>query len=173
MVRTCACDELRRAAHQEDTPAGCSKRPDFSPAQPWRAISPARPESAKTASSPRDAPYPKQGRSKQLTIVLPSLLVYIARDDPDESPTARNILTRSPTGRYFSPALPSDCFAIDFPGRAISACEGLLFHSLQHHTFPPKGVAGLSFTARIGRAPFHRARSASKKDSLAAPFISF
>ena len=39
----------------EKHPAGCSKRPDFSPA---------RPESAKTASSPRDAPCPKQGRSE-------------------------------------------------------------------------------------------------------------
>jgi hypothetical protein len=28
----------------------------------------------------------------------------------------------------------------------------------------------LSFTARIGRAQFHRARSASKKDGLAAPY---
>jgi hypothetical protein len=28
------------------------------------ATSPARPEFAKTASSPKDAPYPKQGRSK-------------------------------------------------------------------------------------------------------------
>jgi len=35
------------------------------------------------------------------------------------------------------------------------------------------GVARLSFTARIGRAPFHRARSASKKDGLAAPFSLF
>jgi hypothetical protein len=32
-----------------------------------------------------------------------------------------------------------------------------------------RGAARLSFTARIGRAQFHRARSASKKDSLAAP----
>src|SRR6185295_1517070 len=31
----------------------------------------------------------------------------------------------------------------------------------------------LPFTARIERAQFHRARSASKKDGLAAPFISF
>ena len=31
----------------------------------------------------------------------------------------------------------------------------------------------LSFTARIGRALTHRARSASKKDGLAAPFPSF
>ena len=29
------------------------------------ATSPARPDSAKTASSPRDAPYPKQGRSSE------------------------------------------------------------------------------------------------------------
>ena len=34
-------------------------------------------------------------------------------------------LTRPPTGRYFSPALPSDCFAIDFPERTISPGEGL------------------------------------------------
>ena len=31
------------------------------------------------------------------------------------------------------------------------------------------GAAGLSFTARIGRAQFHRARSARKKDGLAVP----
>jgi len=44
---------------------------------------------------------------------------------PVWSPTARNFLTRPPTGRHISPALPSDCFAIDFPGRAISPGEGL------------------------------------------------
>jgi hypothetical protein len=31
----------------------------------------------------------------------------------------------SPTGRYFSPALPSDCFATDFPRRASSPGEGI------------------------------------------------
>ena len=41
------------------------------------------------------------------------------------SPTAGNVLTRLPTGRYFSPALPSDCFGIDFPGHAINPGEGL------------------------------------------------
>jgi hypothetical protein len=51
--------------------------------------------------------------------------------------------------------------------------EFLLLPSLQHHTFSPKGVARLSFTARIGRAQFYRARSASKKDGLTAPFTSF
>ncbi len=33
----------------------------------------------------------------------------------------------------------------------------------------PLGIARLSFTARIERAQFHPARSASKKDGLAAP----
>jgi hypothetical protein len=47
--------------------------------------------------------------------------------------------------------------------------RGLLFSSPHYHTFSPGGVAGLSFTARIGRAQLHRARSASKKDGLAAP----
>ena len=59
------------------------------------------------------------------------------------------------------------------PRRAISPGEGLLLPFLHHHTVSPKGVAGLSFTARIGRAQFHRARSASKKDGPAAPFIFF
>ena len=41
------------------------------------------------------------------------------------SPTGRSVLTRPPTGRHMSPALPSDCFAIDFPGCSISSSEGL------------------------------------------------
>ena len=47
-------------------------------------------------------------------------------------------------------------------GRASN--EVLVLPFLQHHTFSPNGVAGLCFTAGIGRAQFHRARSASKKD---------
>ena len=79
------------------------------------------------------------------------------------SPPAHSFLTRPPIGRHFSPALPSDCLAIDFPGRAISPGEDLLFPPLRHHTFSPKGVAKLSFTARIERAHSHRARSASRR----------
>ena len=48
-----------------------------------------------------------------------------------------SFLTRPPTGT---------------PKHTISPGEGLLFPSLHHHTFSPKGVAGLSFTTRIGRA---------------------
>ena len=43
--------------------ARCSKSPDFSPTQALATTSPSRPESAKTASSPRDAPYPMQSCS--------------------------------------------------------------------------------------------------------------
>ena len=72
---------------------------------------------------------------------------------------------------WVSSPLPSGGDLVD-----LSLCasnEGLFLPALQHRTFSLKGVAGLSFTARIGRAPFHRARSASKKDGLAAPFRSF
>jgi hypothetical protein len=60
--------------------------------------------------------------------------------------------------------------AVDFPGRAMSPGEGLLFPSLHHHTSSPKGVAGLSFTARIEGRHSGRAASASKRDGLAAPY---
>ena len=69
--------------------SGCSKRPDFSPAHPGaprRALPRARPQRA----------IAQKGVAGMI-------------------PTARGFLTRPPTGRYFSPTLPSDCFAIDFP----------------------------------------------------------
>jgi hypothetical protein len=56
----------------------------------------------------------------------PANLISIFMGWPDWSPTARGLFTRPPTGKYFSPALPSDCFAIDLPGRAISPSEGPL-----------------------------------------------
>ena len=66
------------------------------------ATAPARPESAKTASLPWDAPYSKQGRSECSTMVLPSLLVYVAQDGPDESLTARVQRGSSETARCAS-----------------------------------------------------------------------
>jgi len=62
-------------------------------------ISPSRPESAKTASSPWDAPCPKQGRSELPLKGVGGMI-----------PTARNFLTRPPTGT---------------PRRAIRPGEGL------------------------------------------------
>ena len=39
------------------------------------ASSPSHPESAKTASSPRDAPCSRQGHSERVTVILPRSLV--------------------------------------------------------------------------------------------------
>jgi len=52
-------------AQQESILSGCSKRPDFSPAQPLAITSPSRPESAKADSSPWDASFRRQGRNKR------------------------------------------------------------------------------------------------------------
>ena len=84
-------------------PAGCSKRPDFSPAQPWRAETRLLPSKAAASD------------------YLPPLL----RGGWDGPNCAQRSHPPNP-GRYFSPALPSDCFAIDFPGRAICPGEGFL-----------------------------------------------
>ena len=63
------------------------------------------------APAHQDAPCPKQGRSERPKIVLPSSPVYfILRGWPGESPTARNVFTRPPTGT---------------PRRAIRPGEGL------------------------------------------------
>src|SRR5437016_9091165 len=68
---------------------------------PLATTSPSRPEPAETGSSPRDAPRPKQGRSE---LSLNSGVAGMI-------PTARNVLTRPPTGT---------------PRRAICPGEGLL-----------------------------------------------
>jgi hypothetical protein len=59
-----------------------------------------------------------------------------------------------------------------FRGRALREQENdqaAHLSLLTSPTSPPRGAARLSFTARIRRAQFHRGRSASKKDGLAAP----
>ena len=51
-----------------------------------------------------------------------------------------------------------------------SVRRSALDYGVGQHTPPSfKGVSRLAFTARIGRAQFHRARSASKKATLAHP----
>ncbi len=127
-----------------------------------RAISEVRVARVQASTEhPPSSPHQSSGGFHSLEWVVPtweSDRLAPLKGWPDWSPTARNFLTRPPTGT---------------PRRATSPSEGLLFPSLHHRTFSPKGVAGLSFTARIGRAQFHRARSASKKDGLAAPFHIF
>ena len=62
---------------------------------------------------------------RTIDMLPPSLLVISLGMGADGSSTAHSFFTRPPTGRSFSPALPSDCFAIDFPGRASYPGEGL------------------------------------------------
>ena len=93
---------VRMSGTTEYDPAGYSKSPDVSPAQPWRATSPTR------LSLPRQPPRP-------WTRLIPSKAAasdhhYLPRGWLDESPTARSFLTRPPTGT---------------PRRAISPGEGL------------------------------------------------
>ena len=85
-----------------------------------------------------------------------------------ESPTARNFLTRPPTGRYFSPALPSDCFVIDFPRRAIIPSEGLpiLYTSM-------KGVAKAALYCAHRTSTFLSCAFCEQEGHLAAPFSFF
>ena len=101
------------------------------------ATSPARPESAKTASSPRDVPFLKQGRSERPKTVLPSMLVYVAPMMARMSPP----LCASREARPYS-----------------------LYLSLGEWPRMP-------FTARIERAQFHRAHSASKKGTWPLPAL--
>ena len=66
MVRTCG--------RKDNTPAGCSKRPDFSPTQPWRAET--RLSAGKAAAS-------------DLKMVIPSLLAYVTLRMARMSPSLR------------------------------------------------------------------------------------
>ncbi len=45
-----------------------------------------------------------------------------------------------------------------------ASSDHLLFTPLHHHTFSPRGVVRLSFTPRIERAQFHRARCSSTEN---------
>ena len=130
-----ACTSETRAEHQ----TGCSKSPDFSPAQPWLLFHPP------ALSLPRQTLRPG-------TRLVPSKAAanyHLLRggwDDP-------NCPQRS------HPPTHWHAETCHLPGRGPSG--------FPH--FALRGTARLSFTARIGRAPFYRARSASTKDGLAAP----
>ena len=109
--------------HLENTPAGCSKRPAFSPAQPRRA---------ETRLFPNKA-----------------AAIYHLLRGGGMIPTARNIPPTQPSARQ-------DAL---YPGRGPS-----------NSLYLPLGEwPRLPSTARIERAPFHRARSASKEGTWPLP----
>src|SRR6266850_4981682 len=70
------------------------------------ATSLARPESAKTASSPRDAPCPKQGRSEL------SLFIRGGWDDPNCARPTRAFSSRALREHGDRPSYPTSFFSI-------------------------------------------------------------
>jgi hypothetical protein len=58
--------------------------------------------------------------SSEVTDDPSKLAGYLFRDGGYLISHCAQLLTRPPSGRYFSPALPSDSFAMVFPRRAIS-----------------------------------------------------
>ena len=73
------------------------------------------------------------------------------------------VLIDLPLRADFSPTHPSDCFAIDLPNVPVARARAFRSPTVVLGEWPR-----LPFTARIERAQLHRARSASKKDGLAA-----
>ena len=112
--------------------------------------SPFRPESAKTASSPRDAPFPKQAQRENKDDPSKLARAHCPEDGPDESPTAR-VRSHPPTHWH------AETYQLPWRGPSDFLC-------LSWREWPR-----LPFTARIERAPFHRARSASKKGTWPLP----
>ncbi len=119
--------------------AGCSKRPDFSPAQPRRLFHPP------ALSLPRQPLHP----GTRLVPGKAAANYHFIRGGWDDPNCAQR--SHPPTHWHAE--------TCHLPRRGPSG--------FPH--FALRGAARLSFTARIGRAPFYRARSASTKDGLAAP----
>jgi hypothetical protein len=113
-------------------PTGCSKRPDFSPAQPWRLFHPP------ALSLPRQPLRPR-------TRLVPSKAAASCH--------FKGVGGMIPTARHIPPTQPSARQDALYPERGPS-----LFPSLPLEEWPR-----LLSTARIERAQFHRARSASKE----------
>ena len=84
-------------------------------------------------------------------MIPPSSLITASGMEAEGSSTVRGSLTRPPKGT---------------PKRALSPGEGLEFSISLFREWPR-----LPFTARIERALFHRARSASKKGTWPLPSL--
>jgi hypothetical protein len=94
-------------------------------------------------------------------ILLPSLLIFLSRNGTCVGPTAAVERAHSDRARSGSKGSARVSF---HPFLRAGRAPG-------HSVLPShlRESARLSFTARIGRAQFHRARSASKKDGWRTP----
>ena len=119
-------------------------------------IPPSHPDSARTDSLPWDAPYPNKAAGERSF----STLLMGGWDDPNcaqrsHPPTHWQIFFTRPTLRLLRNRFPGTCH-LPWRGPSDSSTS-------------PEGVGRLFFTARIERAPFHRARSASKEGTWPLP----
>ena len=110
-------------------------------------ISPSRPESAKTASSPWDAPYPKQGRSSasdpRFTFHASRFLGADAR-----TPLGMGASRRAGVGRVKRATFSASCYLLSVGEQGNPAD-----HRPVHPAFPPIGIKELIMT---NRAQIHR-----------------
>ncbi len=106
-------------------------------------------------SSPQSGTYSRShcGCRARLQMIIQSSLVFSQGWGLIDLPLRATFSPAHPLARRDVPLARARAF--DFPHFALG------------------GAARLSFTARIGRAPFYRARSASTKDGLVAPLPSF
>ena len=109
-------DGLARVAQQENTPAGCSKRPDFSPAQPWRAETRLVPSKAAASEEARRTLRYVEPLSDARTTLADffSILLVLALTDARPVPvsveaSARTQSTRCGTGLLWSLSSNSKC----------------------------------------------------------------
>ena len=121
----------------------------------------------------QDAPCPKQGRSEWGMMILPSLLVYVAQDGPDEFPTARNFSPAHPLARRDVPLararasyflLCNITFALL---RESPDCPSL--RASDEHRFIVRVLRARRMVWRLPSHPSETARCASTGDSPGHP----
>ena len=125
---------------------------------------------SRSGPSVRSSFQPSLLSHKRRLMVLPAHIPHLSlTEGVARLPlTARDILTRPPTGRHFSPATPSDCFTIDFPRRATSPGEGLRFALL---LFTDKGRSQVVLDCAHRTSTFLSCAFCEQKGHLATPFL--
>jgi hypothetical protein len=86
-------------AQQKNTPAGCSKRPDFSPAQPRRLLHPPALSLPRQPLHPGTCLFPNKADASDQRWSVQAYSLTFPQDCPDESPTAR--VARGPSNSLY------------------------------------------------------------------------
>ena len=97
-------------------------------------------------AGPRRGPFPNRAPPEWGP---PSLLVSPWQEQPGSVQTCANVSHPPTTGRAFSPARPTDCFAIDLPGTRRIPGDHRLNYSIQARSFSLRMEADRPLTARL------------------------